>query len=178
MRKVELFANNCKPLVTFNFSKRSWIFILLIWSTFWLIVEPGKLQFMSSQESDSTQCFRLVAKMTDWPLVFILSLPLSETGLSPHWISAESMPMWASHGAQRQRFHLPMQETRVRSLGQEEYLAEGMATCSGILAWTPQTEGPGGLQSMGLQESDTTGQLSTTTTMPMCLEASPSLSCS
>lgn len=71
-----------------------------------------------------------------------------------------------------------MQETRVRSLGQEEYLAEGMATCSGILAWTPQTEGPGGLQSMGLQESDTTGQLSTTTTMPMCLEASPSLSCS
>ena len=46
--------------------------------------------------------FRLVAKMTDWPLVFILSLPLLETGLSPHWISAESTPMWASQGARRQ----------------------------------------------------------------------------
>ena len=32
-----------------------------------------------------------------------------------------------------------------------------MATHPGILAWkTPGTEDPGGLQSMGLQESDTT----------------------
>ena len=34
---------------------------------------------------------------------------------------------------------------------------EGMATHSSILAWeTPWTEEPGGLQSMGSQESDTT----------------------
>ena len=36
-------------------------------------------------------------------------------------------------------------------------LEKGMATHSSILAWrTPWTEEPGGLQSMGSQESDTT----------------------
>ena len=41
------------------------------------------------------------------------------------------------------------QETRVRSLGQEDALEEGMATHSSIFAWTiPWTEEPGGLQLM------------------------------
>ena len=54
--------------------------------------------------------------------------------------------------------HLPiMQETRVRSLGQEDPLEKGMATHSSMRAWRiPRTEEPGGLQSMGLQELDTT----------------------
>ena len=49
--------------------------------------------------------------------------------------------------------HLPaMQETQVRSLGQEETLEKGMATHSSILACRiPWTEEPGGLQFMGLQ---------------------------
>ena len=43
-----------------------------------------------------------------------------------------------------------MQETRVRSLGQEDPLDKGMATHSSILACRiPWTEEPGGLQSMG-----------------------------
>ena len=42
-----------------------------------------------------------------------------------------------------------MQETRVRSLGQEDPLEKGMTTNSSFLAWRiPQTEEPGGLQSM------------------------------
>ena len=45
-----------------------------------------------------------------------------------------------------------MWETLVRALGQEDPLKEEMATHSSILAWRiPQTEEPGGLQSMGLQ---------------------------
>ena len=45
-----------------------------------------------------------------------------------------------------------MQETWVRSLGQEDSLEKGMATHSSILAWKiPWTQEPGGLQSMGLQ---------------------------
>ena len=45
-----------------------------------------------------------------------------------------------------------MQETRVRSLGQEDSLEEGMATHSSTLAWkTPWIEEPGGLQSIGLE---------------------------
>ena len=45
-----------------------------------------------------------------------------------------------------------MQETQVRSLGQEDPLEKGMATHSGILAWRiPWTQEPGGLESTGLQ---------------------------
>ena len=41
-----------------------------------------------------------------------------------------------------------MQETRVWSLGQADFLEKGMATHSSILAWKiPWTEEPGGLQS-------------------------------
>ena len=50
-----------------------------------------------------------------------------------------------------------MQETQVQSLSQEDPLEEEMATYSSILALEiPWTEEPGGLQSMGLQETDTT----------------------
>ena len=46
-----------------------------------------------------------------------------------------------------------MRETRVRSLGWEDPLEKEMATHSSILAWRiPQTEEPGGLQSMGSQK--------------------------
>ena len=45
-----------------------------------------------------------------------------------------------------------MQETGVRSLGQEDPLEKGMAAHSSILTWRiPQTEEPGRLQSMGSQ---------------------------
>ena len=45
-----------------------------------------------------------------------------------------------------------VQETGVLTLGQEDPLEKGMATYSSILAWRiPQTEEPGGLQSMGSQ---------------------------
>ena len=42
-------------------------------------------------------------------------------------------------------------------MGREDPLEKEMATDSSILAWEmPWTEEPGGLQSMGLQELDTT----------------------
>ena len=47
---------------------------------------------------------------------------------------------------------LAMQEIWVQFLGQEDFLEEGMATHSSILAWkTPWTEEPGRLQSMESQ---------------------------
>ena len=50
-----------------------------------------------------------------------------------------------------------MQGTWVRYLGREDPLEEEMATHSCILVWEfPWTEEPDGLESMGLQESDTT----------------------
>ena len=48
-------------------------------------------------------------------------------------------------------------ETWLRSLGWEDPLEKEMTTHSSILAWRiPRTEEPGGLQSMGRKESDTT----------------------
>ena len=45
-----------------------------------------------------------------------------------------------------------VQETQLRSLGQDDPLEKGMATHSSILAWRiPWTEEPGGLQSVGSQ---------------------------
>ena len=59
--------------------------------------------------------------------------------------------------AQWKRIRLPRQETQIRSLGQQDALEEEMATHSSTLAWEiPGTEKPGGLRSMGSQESDTT----------------------
>ena len=54
--------------------------------------------------------------------------------------------------AQRVKRLPAMQETWVRSLGQEDPLEKEMATHSSTLAWkTPWTEEPGRLQSMGSQ---------------------------
>ena len=47
---------------------------------------------------------------------------------------------------------LPVQETQVPSLDQQDALEKEMATCSSTLAWKiPWTEEPCMLQSMGLQ---------------------------
>ena len=53
-----------------------------------------------------------------------------------------------------------MQENWVRSLGNEDPLEKGMATHSSVLVWRILwTEEPGGLQSTGSQELDTTNRL-------------------
>ena len=57
---------------------------------------------------------------------------------------------WASLVAHTVKNLPAIQETRVQLLGQEDPLEKGVATHSSILAWKiPQTEEPGGLQSMG-----------------------------
>ena len=49
-----------------------------------------------------------------------------------------------------------VQKTQVQSLGWEDSLEKGMVTHSSILAWSiPWIEEPQGLQSMGLQKSQT-----------------------
>ena len=50
-----------------------------------------------------------------------------------------------------------MQETHVRSLGQEDLLEKGLATHSNILAWRiPWTEKPEGLHPWWYKESEMT----------------------
>ena len=50
-----------------------------------------------------------------------------------------------------------MQEPRTQTLGEEDPLGKEVAIHSSILAWEALwTEEPAGLQSTGLQESDTT----------------------
>ena len=54
-----------------------------------------------------------------------------------------------------------MQETRVRSLGQEDPLEKGMATHSSILAWRISRTEESGYSSCGCKKSNTTEWLST-----------------
>ena len=64
---------------------------------------------------------------------------------------------WASPLAQLVKNLPAMQETWVRSLGQEDPLENEMATHSSILAWRiPWMEELGGLQFMGRKELDMT----------------------
>ena len=57
----------------------------------------------------------------------------------PWWLSGKKIPQ-------------SIQQTQIQSLGQEDPLEKGMATCSSILTWRiTGTEEPGGLQSMGSQ---------------------------
>ena len=63
----------------------------------------------------------------------------------------------------KKKVYLPMQETWVQLLGQEDPLEKETATHSRILAWRiPCREEPGGLQSVGVAKSGT--QLSNQTT--------------
>ena len=67
-----------------------------------------------------------------------------------------------------------MQETWLRSLGQEDPLEEGMAAHSSLLAWRiPWTEEPGGLQSMGLTKSQTLLSVRTHTHMRILMYIHP-----
>ena len=71
---------------------------------------------------------------------------LQESELPGIFISVPEVSHRASPVAQT------VQETQFHSLGWEDPLEKGMATHSGVLAWrVPWTEGPGELQSMGLQ---------------------------
>ena len=64
----------------------------------------------------------------------------------------EWLRQWASLVAQRLKRLPPMQEIRVRSLGQEDPLEKDVAARSNTLAWKiPWTEEPGRLQSVGSQ---------------------------
>ena len=60
--------------------------------------------------------------------------------------------LWASLVAQMVKSLPAVQETQVRSLGQEDPLEKGKAIHPSILVWrNPWTEKPSKLQSMGLQ---------------------------
>ena len=69
--------------------------------------------------------------------------------------------IWASPWLSSKNNLSAMQESQelcVSYLGREDPLEKEMATHSSILAWRiPWTEEPGGLQSRGRKESDTTG---------------------
>ena len=79
---------------------------------------------------------------TDFPLALSEGAKTWRQGLPP-WLSGKKINPPAMQ---------EMQETQVRSLGQEDPLEEEMAIHSSILAWKiPWTEEPGGLQSKGFQ---------------------------
>ena len=90
-----------------------------------------------------------------------------------HNLVTEQQPphYWGFPGGSMVKNLPSMQETQVRSLGQEESLEKETATHSSILAWKiPRTEEPGSLQSMGSQRvrhDSVTKQQQTTVLLPL-----------
>ena len=78
----------------------------------------------------------------------------SPPGSSVHGILQAKILQWVAISV---RNLSAVQETRIQSLGRDDPLEKETATHSSTLAWRiPWTEEPGGLQSMGLRESDMT----------------------
>ena len=79
--------------------------------------------------------------------------------LVPSFLCIHLKREWASLVAQSIKSLPAVWETQVQSLDWEDPLEKEMANCSTVPAWKiPWTEEPGGLQSMGPQELDTTHQ--------------------
>ena len=75
---------------------------------------------------------------------------------SLHLVEPFAPGRWVSLVVQMVKNSSVVQETRVLLLGLEDPLDEGMETYSSILAWRiPWTQKPGGLQSMGSKELET-----------------------
>ena len=95
--------------------------------------EPGRLQSLGSQESDTTERLR---------------------DASMHTLKSSLDSLWASLVAQSVKNTPVVQETWVRSLGWKDPLEKEMATHSSVLAWKISwTQEPGGLQSMRVSKN-------------------------
>ena len=78
-----------------------------------------------------------------------LNIVLFHKKMHPTYSGTDKASIWVFPVAQTVKSLPAMQETPVRSLGQEDPLEEEMATHSSILAWRiPWTEEPGGLPDM------------------------------
>ena len=101
---------------------------------------PGFLSYCTLNYHDEIRGWRKFSKFSYRGILLLRQLDLS---VSYHHT-------WVSLLAQSVKNQPAVQETLVRSLGQEDPLRKEMATHSGILIWrSPWTEEPGGLQSMG-----------------------------
>ena len=158
-------------MTTFNLCRLIWASLMvqlekavaphsstLAWKIPWT-EEPGRLQSMGSRRVDMTEWLHFHAfgkEMATHSSVLAWRIPgTGEPGGLPSmglhrvrhdWSDAAAAA--AAAMAQWQRTCLPMQETGVQILGQEDTLEKEMATHSNILAWEiPWTEEPGELHS-------------------------------
>ena len=90
--------------------------------------------------------------MIDLGMIFVPQTPPDFVLQEEFWwkvVQRGQYHFWTSLVAQWVKNLPAVQESQVRSLGQEDPLQKGMATHSSNLAWRiPWTEEPGGLQSM------------------------------
>ena len=101
--------------------------------------------------------------MNKWTFTISLGYKLWCQTLPVDFLLITRKRLWASPVAQWVK-NLPTmletQETRVQSLAHEDFLQEGIATNSSILAWRiPWTEEPGRLQSKGSQRVGATDRV-------------------
>ena len=141
-----------------------------IWAQSWISVPRKRSSLWRQLSLHSLHAYQLhllssslsgvdTTKGTTYNSLFVISA-LEGLTWENNLKKGEYMYMWSLPGSSAVKNPPAMQEmqqtqeTWVRSLSQEDPLEEGMATHSSIPAWRISwTEGPGGLQSMGVTKS-------------------------
>ena len=146
----------------------------------WGTEAPGVLPFTGSQSrtqlSDWTTSAHIYMAGMGWEWSSVLDM----LNLRCQWpvFLKQNVVYQTSLVVQWLRICLPMQETWVQSLGQEDPLEERMATRSSVLAWkSPWTEDPGRSTVHGVSESRTRLSNLTTTTRFCILRIQGNRSC-
>ena len=138
----------------------------LAWEIPWM-EEPGRLQSVGSQRviyDWATSPYLTFSILSDWDLPFLPNTSWNVKVLVTQLCPTLCDPVDCSPPGSSLQNWPAMWETWVWSLGPEYPLEKGMATHSSILAWRiPWTEGPGELQSMGLQRVGQEGATNTFT---------------
>ena len=112
---------------------------------------PGKNHCISTHSCPTANSYSAAAAPA-WRLV------RASTSLHPQlYKKAPWIPRWRGGQESACQWRSCRRPSKVRSLGREDPLEGEMASHPSILAWEiPRTEEPGGLQSMGVTELDTT----------------------
>ena len=138
---------------------------LLSWFWYGILISP----YSFNQNGNSHGSNEPSPPLQRFPVHLVLIIPSSAfyirffCNIIINLILTYFFHLWASLLAQTVKKLPAMQETRVRSLVQEDPLEKEMATHSSTLAWeTLWTEEPGGLQSIRLQQLGHDGSTNTT----------------
>ena len=130
-----------------------WTFVAKLMSLLFNMLSRLVIAFLPRSKCLLISCLQSPSTMILEPMIKSITVSIVPPSICHEVMGLDAMIFQSASLVAQRLMHVPaMQETWVRSLGQEDALEKEMATHSHILAWRiPWTEEPAGLQSMGSQ---------------------------